>query len=72
MIFHKSLIAFSLKKNVGKKREKIVDIQSALNVADFDGDKKVDFSEWRKELRKRGYQEAEITAVFNKYDTVYS
>jgi len=53
---------------LGKKREKIVDIQAAVNVADEDGDRKVDFAEWRRELRKRGYEEEEITAVFGKYD----
>lgn len=33
------------------KRDKIVDIQSALQNADADSDKEVDFDEWRRELK---------------------
>ena len=47
-----------------------MDIQAAVNVADSDGDRNVDFSEWRKELKRRGYEENEIQEVFDKYDKV--
>lgn len=50
------------------KKDKIVDIQEALAVADADGDKNLNFDEWRTELRKRGYADAEIEAYFAKYD----
>lgn len=51
------------------KKDKIVDIQNALNMADGDADKEIKFDEWRAELRKRGYGDAEIEAYFAKYDT---
>jgi polycystin 2 len=50
------------------KRDKIVDIQKALASADLNNDKHVDFDEWRQNLKTRGYAEAEIEAVFAKYD----
>jgi len=50
------------------KRDKIVDIQKALQTADIDNDRTVDFDEWRQDLKTRGYAEAEIEAVFAKYD----
>jgi polycystin 2 len=33
------------------KRDKIVDIQHALKMADLNGDKQIDFDEWRNDLR---------------------
>ncbi|XP_013419430.1 polycystin-2 isoform X1 [Lingula anatina] len=50
------------------KRDKIVDIQKALASADMDNDMVVDFDEWRTELKKRGYADTEIEALFAKYD----
>jgi polycystin 2 len=50
------------------KRDKIVGIQKAVRTADKDGDNKIDFEEWRHDLKMRGYAEAEIEAVFSKYD----
>lgn len=50
------------------KKDKIADIQKALDVADIDNNKTLNFEEWRAELRKRGYAEAEIEAYFSKYD----
>ena len=50
------------------KRDKIVDIQKAIQSADHNQDKKLDFEEWRHDLKTRGYAEAEIEAVFAKYD----
>lgn len=50
------------------KRDKIADIQNALNTADANDDCAVDFEEWRQELKKRGHADAEIEAVFAKYD----
>lgn len=50
------------------KRDKIVDIQKALASADINNDKHLDFDEWRQDLKTRGYAEAEIEAVFAKYD----
>jgi len=51
------------------KKDKIVDIQNALSMADNDNDKQIKFDEWRAELRKRGYADTEIEAYFAKYDT---
>lgn len=50
------------------KRDKIVDIQKALQTADINNDRRLDFDEWRQDLKTRGYAEAEIEAVFAKYD----
>lgn len=50
------------------KRDKIVDIQKALQSADINQDRQLDFDEWRQDLKTRGYAEAEIEAVFAKYD----
>ncbi|XP_047124812.1 polycystin-2 isoform X1 [Hydra vulgaris] len=50
------------------KREKIVDIQKALQTADANQDNKLDFEEWRAELKLRGHADAEIEAVFAQYD----
>lgn len=49
------------------KKDKIVDIQQALSIAS--GDKNLGFNEWRAELRKKGYADAEIETLFAKYDT---
>ncbi|CAF0813690.1 unnamed protein product [Brachionus calyciflorus] len=50
------------------KKDKIADIQKAMEVADADGNSVLNFDEWRVELRKRGYADAEIEAYFSKYD----
>jgi len=50
------------------KREKIVDIQKALQTADTNQDNKLDFEEWRADLKARGHADPEIEAVFAKYD----
>ncbi|XP_041363051.1 polycystin-2-like isoform X2 [Gigantopelta aegis] len=50
------------------KRDKIVDIQKALQSADINQDKQLDFDEWRQDLKSRGYADGEIEAMFAKYD----
>ncbi|XP_052236513.1 polycystic kidney disease 2-like 1 protein isoform X2 [Dreissena polymorpha] len=50
------------------KHDKIVDIQKALQTADINNDKQVDFDEWRQDLKTRGYADGEIEALFAKYD----
>merc|ERR1712136_512706 len=40
----------------------------AVQSADMDGDGDIDFAEWRKELKARGYSDLEIETVFAKYD----
>jgi len=50
------------------KRDKIVDIQKALQSADINNDKQLDFDEWRQDLKSRGYADGEIEAMFAKYD----
>ncbi|XP_065670011.1 polycystin-2-like protein 1 isoform X2 [Hydra vulgaris] len=49
------------------KKVRIVDIQEALKSSDKKQDN-LSFDEWRSELKLRGYADAEIEAVFNKYD----
>ena len=50
------------------KRDKIVDIQKALQTGDINKDNKLDFDEWRQDLKMRGYADGEIEAVFARYD----
>nr|AKN21728.1 PKD2-2 [Schmidtea mediterranea] len=50
------------------KQQKIRDIQDAILNADINSDKKLDYDEWRNELKSRGYADAEIESVFVKYD----
>lgn len=50
------------------KQDKIMDIQKALQCADINNDKQVDFDEWRQDLKTRGYADGEIEALFAKYD----
>ncbi|CAG5115064.1 unnamed protein product [Candidula unifasciata] len=64
--FKKGYLNLLSKLNI--KREKIVDLQKALHSADINQDKKLDFEEWRQELKSRGYADGEIEAMFAKYD----
>ena len=50
------------------KKEKLVDIQNALEMADENNDKEVTFVEWKNQLKKKGFSEVEIDAHFSKYD----
>lgn len=50
------------------KRDKIVDIQRALQSADINQDNHLDFDEWRQDMKSRGYADGEIEAMFAKYD----
>ncbi|XP_047124917.1 polycystin-2 isoform X1 [Hydra vulgaris] len=54
--------------NLSFKREKIVDIQKALQTADVNHDNMLDFEEWRAQLKLRGHADLEIEAVFTQYD----
>ena len=56
-------------KRLHLKQEHIKDIQDALNTADINQDKALDWEEWRNDLRLRGIPDNEIEAVFAKYDT---
>jgi polycystin 2 len=51
------------------KREKIMDIQEAMDSADLNNDDKVDFDELRVQLKNRGYADGEIEAIFARYDS---
>jgi polycystin 2 len=51
------------------KRDRIADIRKALSLADINCDKRLEFDEWRNEMKSRGYAEEEIEAMFAKYDT---
>jgi len=53
---------------LNKRRDRIQEIQNVLKRADANSDKQIDFEEWRHDLKMRGYAEAEIEAVFSKYD----
>nr|2MHH_A Chain A, Polycystic kidney disease protein 2 [Strongylocentrotus purpuratus] len=54
--------------HMASKRDKIADIQEALAHADANADQHLDFDEWRQELKCRGHADADIEAVFAKYD----
>ncbi|KAF6032558.1 PKD2 [Bugula neritina] len=51
------------------KKDKLTDIQLTLAGADANGDNHLEFSEWRNDLKKKGYGDTEIEAMFAKYDT---
>ncbi|XP_033734192.1 polycystic kidney disease 2-like 1 protein isoform X2 [Pecten maximus] len=55
-------------EKINFKRDKIVDIQEALKSADINQDQKLEFDEWRTDLKTRGYADSEIEALFAKYD----
>ena len=57
-----------MKEKLNFKRDKIMDIQKAIQAADINQDRMLDFEEWRRDMKTRGYGEAEIEAVFAKYD----
>jgi len=50
------------------KRDRIIDIQNALKSADVNKDGVIEFDEWRRDLKARGYTDAEIETVFSRYD----
>jgi polycystin 2 len=50
------------------RRTQIVEIQNALSTADVNADNKIDYDEFRNSLRAKGYADAEIEALFSKYD----
>jgi polycystin 2 len=50
------------------KKDRIRDIQDAIVSADLNNDKRLDWEEWRLDLKMRGIPDAEIEAVFAKYD----
>ncbi len=50
------------------RRAQIIDIQKAITTADINGDNKVDYIEFRNNLREKGYSDVEIEALFAKYD----
>jgi len=50
------------------KKDHIRDIQDAIVSADHNQDKQLDWEEWRLDLKMRGIPDAEIEAVFAKYD----
>lgn len=51
------------------KKDKLNDIQLTLAGADANNDNHLEFSEWRNDLKKKGYADTEIEAMFAKYDT---
>ncbi|CAF1550524.1 unnamed protein product [Adineta ricciae] len=51
------------------KRDRVNDIQSALKTADLNKDGVIDFDEWRRALKERGFTDTEIENVFTRYDT---
>ncbi|CAF0936292.1 unnamed protein product [Adineta steineri] len=63
------------KKSYGKvlerlhfKRDRVIDIQEALKNADINKDGVIEFEEWRRDLKARGYTDTEIENVFTRYD----
>ncbi|XP_076348880.1 polycystin-2-like protein 1 isoform X2 [Tachypleus tridentatus] len=50
------------------KRDKIIDIQSALKLADQDGNMKLSFDEIQRALKRQNFTNMEIEMLFVKYD----
>jgi len=57
-----------MRERLTAKHDRIADIRKALSLADVNCDKRLEFDEWRNEMKSRGYSEEEIEAVFAKYD----
>ncbi len=57
-----------MRERLAVKRDRIDDIRKALALADLNRDKRLDFDEWRTEMKSRGYAEEEIETIFAKYD----
>jgi len=57
-----------MKDKLSFKREKIVDIQEALEVADANQDEGISFDEMKMQLKERGHTDDEIETLFSKYD----
>jgi len=51
------------------KRDKLIDIQNALKLADNDGDGNYSFDEIRKNLKKCNFSDLEIEMFFSRYDS---
>jgi polycystin 2 len=58
-----------MRERLTAKRDRIADIRRALSSADVNRDKRLEFDEWRNEMKSRGYAEEEIETMFAKYDT---
>jgi polycystin 2 len=58
-----------MRERLTAKRDRIADIRKALSLADVNCDKRLEFEEWRNEMKSRGYAEEEIEIMFAKYDT---
>lgn len=50
------------------KRDRILDIQGVLKSDDVAQKDELDFNVWRNELKKKGYADMEIQALFARYD----
>ncbi|CAF4480352.1 unnamed protein product [Rotaria socialis] len=50
------------------KQDRIIDIQNALKSAELNRDGVIEFDEWRRNLKARGYADVEIENVFSRYD----
>jgi len=59
--------AFKVMERMHIKKEKMTDISGALGDLN-NAEGVLDFEEWRQHMKQRGYAEAEIEALFAKYD----
>ena len=57
-----------MRERLTAKHDRIADIRKALSLADINRDKRLEFEEWRNEMKSRGYAEEEIETMFAKYD----
>ena len=57
-----------MRERLTVKHDRITDIRKALALADLNRDKRLEFDEWRTEMKSRGYAEEEIESIFAKYD----
>ena len=57
-----------MRERLTAKHDRITDIRKALSFADVNSDKRLDFDEWRNEMKARGYAAEEIETMFAKYD----
>jgi len=58
---------YNMLRKLNLKKDRIVDIQAVLHT-DGNQHKTIDYDEWRTQLKKRGYADQEITAMFVNHD----
>jgi polycystin 2 len=58
----------TLLRKLTSRQKRVIDLTDALKDADYNKDRKIDFHEWKAEMKGRGHTDAEIEETFAAYD----